>query len=68
MATNPAHWYRDTRQYLAEVQTEYKKITWPPQAEAIAGTKSVIVVVAIITTALAAVDFVLSQLMQFVLQ
>ena len=45
---NPVDWYRDGRQYLTEVQAEYKKITWPPQKEAMVGTAAVIVIVAIV--------------------
>ena len=37
MAINPGDWIRDTRQYMEEVQAEYKKITWPPQKEAVVG-------------------------------
>ena len=68
MEMNPANWVRDTRQYLTEVQAEYKKITWPPQKEAVAGTISVVVVVSVITTVLAVVDFGLSRILQQVLQ
>jgi preprotein translocase SecE subunit len=68
MAMNPAHWIKDTRDYLAEVQTEYKKITWPPQKEAIAGTVGVVAVVAVVTTVLGLVDFALSRVTQYVLQ
>ena len=44
MATNPTEWYRDSRQYLTEVGGEYRKITWPPQKEAVAGTIGVVVI------------------------
>ncbi len=68
MAINPVDWYRDSRQYVSEVQAEYKKITWPPQKEAVAGTISVIVIVAIVTSVLGVVDFGLSRLVQLVLR
>lgn len=68
MAMNPARWVKDTREYLAEVQTEYKKITWPPQKEAVAGTIGVVAVVAVVTTVLGVVDFALSRVTQLVLQ
>jgi preprotein translocase SecE subunit len=55
------------RQYLTEVQAEYKKITWPPQKEAVAGSVGVITVVVIVTTVLALVDFALSRIMNQVL-
>ena len=67
MAMNPASWIGDARQYLTEVQAEYKKITWPPQKEAVAGSVGVITVVAIVTTVLALVDFALSRIMNQVL-
>ncbi len=65
---NPANWISNTRQYFEEVESEWKKITWPPRNEAVAGTIGVFVVVAIITVVLAVVDYGLSQLMGMVLQ
>ena len=67
MAIEPASWLRDSRKYFSEVQSEYKKITWPPQKEAVAGTIGVVVIVTIVTTALGVVDFILSRIMQLVL-
>jgi preprotein translocase subunit SecE len=68
MDMNPVSWVKDSHQYLTEVQAEYKKITWPPQKEAIAGTIGVLTIVVIVTTVLAIVDFILSRIMQYVLQ
>ena len=65
---NPLNWIRDTRVYLSEVQVEWKKITWPPQNEAMVGTVSVVMVVAIVTTVLGFVDYGLCMVMQAVLQ
>ena len=65
---NPLNWIRDAREYLAEVQVEWKKITWPPQNEAVVGTVSVVVVVAVVTSVLGMVDYGLSVVMQAVLQ
>ena len=65
---NPGDWIRDTRQYVEEVQAEYKKITWPPQKEAVVGAVGVVVVVIIVATVLGVVDFGLSRLMQLVLE
>ncbi len=65
---NPVIWIRDAREYFAEVQIEWKKITWPAQREALVGTISVVVVVTIITTVLALVDYGLSVVMRAVLQ
>jgi preprotein translocase SecE subunit len=65
---NPADWYRDTRQYFVEVSGEYKKITWPPQKEAVAGAIGVVAVVSVVTAVLGVVDFGLSRVMQLVFQ
>jgi preprotein translocase SecE subunit len=65
---NPLNWIRDAREYLAGVQVEWNKITWPPQNEAVVGTVSVVVVVAIVTTVLSVIDYGLSILMRVVLQ
>ena len=65
---NPLTWIRDVKEYLSEVQIEWKKITWPAQQEALVGTVSVVVVVTIITTVLGLVDYGLSMVMQAVLQ
>ena len=55
------------RNYVAEVQGEFNKITWPPQAETVNGTVSVVVIVSLIATFLGIVDFGLSRVMQMVL-
>ena len=67
MAENTQGWVGRSRDYVAEVQGEFNKITWPPQAEMIAGTVAVIVIVAVIATFLGVVDFGLSLVMQRVL-
>jgi len=56
-----------TKQYLTEVQGEFNKITWPPQAETMTGSVSVVVIVIFVATFLGIVDFILSRLMQQVL-
>jgi preprotein translocase subunit SecE len=66
MQWSPAVWVSDTRQFLIEVRTEFRKITWPTRQEATAGTIGVLVVVALITAALSLVDLVLGQVMRFV--
>jgi preprotein translocase subunit SecE len=65
---NPAEWFQNTQQYLREVAVEYRKISWPPQREAMAGTVGVIVIVTIITVALGVVDFGLAEIMKKVLE
>jgi preprotein translocase subunit SecE len=61
MDWNPASWYRDSVQFFSEVRGEYRKVTWPTQKEAVAGTIGVVIVVAVLTTGLSIVDFVLGQ-------
>ena len=56
-----------SRAYVSEVQGEFNKITWPPQAELINGTVAVVVIVVLIATFLGVVDFGLSRVMQMVL-
>ena len=67
MTENPKNWFGRSQQYLTEVQGEFNKITWPPQAETMSGTISVIVIVGVVATFLGVVDFGLSRLMQQVL-
>ena len=67
MQWNPAVWFAQSRQFLMEVRTEFRKVTWPTQKEAVAGTIGVLVIVAVITAVLSAMDLVLGQLMQWIL-
>jgi len=67
MELNPAVWFEDARQFVLEVRTEFRKVTWPTQKEAVAGTVGVVVVVAVITGSLSLVDLVLGRLIQVVL-
>jgi preprotein translocase subunit SecE len=67
MAEKSENWFARSRDYVSEVQAEFKKITWPPQSEMINGTISVLVIVTLIATFLGVVDFGLSRMMQMVL-
>ena len=67
MEWNPAVWFEDARQFILEVRTEFRKVTWPTQKEAVAGTVGVVVVVAVVTGGLSLVDLVLGQVIQIVL-
>ncbi len=67
MELNPAVWYRESSQFLVEVRAEYRKVTWPTQKEAVAGTIGVVVVVAVLTTGLSLVDLGLGQLIRLIL-
>ena len=68
MQWNPAIWFSESRQFLMEVRSEFRKVTWPTQKEATAGTIGVVVVVAIITLVLSLVDLVLGQAIQWIVQ
>ena len=67
MQWNPAVWISQSRSFLGEVRTEFRKVTWPSQKEAVAGTIGVLVIVAVITLALGLMDLVLAQVMRWVL-
>ena len=67
MQWNPAVWMSESRQFLLEVRSEYRKVTWPNQKEAVAGTIGVLVVVTVITLVLSAIDLVLGQVIQWIL-
>ena len=67
MEWNPVVWYADSRQFVTEVRAEYRKVTWPTQKEATAGTIGVLVVVAVLTTGLSLVDGILGFLVRMIL-
>jgi preprotein translocase subunit SecE len=67
MTENSKNGIARLRNYVAEVQGEFNKITWPPQVETVNGTVSVVVIVSLIATFLGIVDFGLSRVMQMVL-
>ena len=67
MQWNPVILYSDSRQFLNEVRVEYRKVSWPTQKEAIAGTIGVVVVVTVLTTGLTIVDFILAQLVRLLI-
>jgi preprotein translocase subunit SecE len=67
MEWNPAAWVSESRQFLLEVRSEYRKVTWPSRKEAVAGTIGVVVVVTILTGVLSVIDVVLGQLIRWVL-
>jgi preprotein translocase subunit SecE len=58
---------RDLRQYLSEVRSEFRKITWPSQREYVGGTIGVVVIVAFLTVVLGVVDLGLGKIMEWVL-
>jgi preprotein translocase subunit SecE len=63
---NPVDFALQGREFLSEVQLEWKKITWPTQKETVGGTIGVIVLVALVAIALFAVDGVLGWAMRLI--
>ena len=66
MERNPAAWIATTRQYLIDVRSEFRKITWPSQREYVGGTVGVVVIVAFLTVVLGLIDAGLAMLMEIV--
>ncbi len=56
------------KQFLREVKTELKKVTWPSRKDTLAGTGLVLVAVFIIAIFLGIVDSGLSNLIRWVLR
>jgi preprotein translocase subunit SecE len=54
--------------FLQEVWAELKKVQWPTRTETYAATAVVLAVVAIVGLYLGTVDFLISQLIQFILR
>ncbi len=54
--------------FLQEVWAELKKVHWPTRTETYAATAVVLAVVAIVGLYLGTVDFLISQLIQFILR
>jgi preprotein translocase subunit SecE len=63
---NPANWIGEGRQYLVEVRSEFRKITWPNQREYVGGTVGVVVIVAFLTLVLGLIDAGLTIVMESV--
>ncbi len=66
MVWNPVIWVDESRQFLVEVRSEFRKVTWPTRKEATAGTIGVLVVMTVVTTVLGVIDAVLSQAIQLI--
>jgi preprotein translocase subunit SecE len=63
----PAAWISTTRQYLSDVRTEFKKISWPNQREYVGGTVGVVIIVAFLTFVLFLVDAGLAKVMELLI-
>ena len=66
MERNPAAWIAAARQYLIDVRSEFRKITWPSQREYVGGTVGVVVIVAFLTLVLGLIDAGLAAVMKVV--
>ena len=64
MERNPAAWFATARQYLIDVRSEFRKITWPSQREYVGGTVGVVVIVAFLTVVLGLIDSGLAMMMK----
>jgi len=60
--------FEAAKQFLREVKTELKKVTWPSRKDALSGTLVVLVAVFIIAIFLGVVDFWLSKLIKMLLE
>jgi preprotein translocase subunit SecE len=60
--------YKGAVQFLREVKTELKKVTWPSRKDTLAGTAVVLVAVFIIAIFLGIVDSALSALIRELLK
>ncbi len=60
--------YETSRQFLREVRTELKKVTWPARKETLASTGVVLVIVFIVSVYLGLVDLALSRLIGAILR
>ena len=68
MERNPAVWVSATRQYLIDVRSEFRKITWPSQREYVGGTVGVVVIVAFLTLILGLIDAGLAMVMELLVK
>ena len=60
--------FEGAKQFLREVKTELKKVTWPSRKDTLSGTAVVLVAVFIIALFLGLVDSGLSNLIKWVLK
>jgi preprotein translocase subunit SecE len=60
--------FETAKQFLREVKTELKKVTWPSRKDTLSGTLVVLVAVFIIAVFLGIVDFGLSSLIKQLLK
>ena len=66
MQWNPAVWFAQSRQFLMEVRTEFRKVTWPSQREVYATTVVVIVTSIFFGVYLFTVDYGVNSVVQWI--
>lgn len=64
----PAVWLAQAVQFLREVKTELRKVTWPPRKQAISSTGVVVVLVILASVFLALVDYSLGHLVRAIIR
>ncbi len=64
--STPASWWESSVQFLREVKTELKKVTWPNKRQVVSSTAVVLVLVGIVSLLLGFVDFILARLVRLV--
>ncbi|MFH1058332.1 MAG: preprotein translocase subunit SecE [Pseudomonadota bacterium] len=62
--SGPAVWLGQAVQFLREVKTELKKVTWPGRKQAMSSTGVVLVLVILSSVFLALVDYALSNIVR----
>jgi len=58
---------QNVRQFLAEVVSELRKVTWPSRKETLGATGVVLVLVIILAAYLGLVDYILSHLVRYLI-
>jgi len=59
--------FKRFRKFLADVRTEFKKVTWPSREQTVKQTGVVLVIVAIIGVFLGIVDYGLSEMVKLII-
>ena len=67
MSLNVSDWWRQTRSFLQDVQTEAKRVTWPGRKQTTIQTVVALVFVFIIALYLGVIDLALSRAIDYFL-
>jgi preprotein translocase subunit SecE len=60
----PTQWWETAVQFLREVKTELKKVTWPARQQAVSSTGVVLALVIVVSLFLGLVDMVLTHVVR----